>query len=259
MITNNMLTTIAEKKVEEIKHAKSVLSIDQLKEQSYGKTRDFISPLRQHRPAIIAEIKKGSPSKGIIRADFDVAAIAKDYQNHGAACLSVLTDETFFYGHPTNINIAKANSSLPVLRKDFIIDPYQVYESKYLGADCILLIVAMLSDKQLLELCELAQSLSMAVLVESHDESELKRALTLPTPLMGINNRNLNTFNTDIHTSIRLRKLIPEDRIIISESGIHTRDDIEKLNHEGIHCFLIGESLMRQTEPGTYLHELTRR
>lgn len=256
MSINNMLATIAAKKLEEIKLAKSTVPLEELKNRIFPDTRDFISPLQQKNPAVIAEIKKGSPSKGVIRADFDVAKIAKDYDHHGAACLSVLTDETFFYGHNSYIQIAKANSSCPVLRKDFILDPYQVYESRALGADCILLIVAILSDQQLHDLCELAQSLSMSVLVESHDESELERALTLPTPLIGINNRDLNQFTTDINTSIQLKKLVPEDRILISESGIHTHSDIEKLTNEGIRCFLIGESLMREAEPGMHLKKL---
>lgn len=256
MTMNNMLATIAAKKREEINLAKKSVPIEQLKSSPLPPLRNFITPLQQHNPAVIAEIKKGSPSKGIIRSDFDVAKIAEDYDHHGAACLSVLTDETFFYGSNDNIQTAKAYSNCPVLRKDFILDPYQVYESRFLGADCILLIVSMLTDQQMLELCDLAHSLSMSVLVESHNESELKRALSLPTPLIGINNRDLDRFTTDINTSIELKKLIPDDRIIISESGIHTRSDIKALTQEGIHCFLIGESLMRQEEPGQYLQHL---
>ena len=256
MTMNNMLATIATKKKQEIKQAKACIPLEQLESRPMPPIRNFISPLQQRNPAVIAEIKKGSPSKGIIRPDFDVAKIAEDYDSHGAACLSVLTDETFFYGNNTNIQLAKAHSKCPVLRKDFILDPYQIFESRYLGADCILLIVAMLSDQQMSELCDLAQALSMSVLVESHNESELERALALPTPLIGINNRDLNQFTTDINTSIRLSKLIPEGRIIISESGIHTRSDIMLLTQAGIHCFLIGESLMREKEPGLHLQQL---
>ncbi len=256
MIMNNMLATIAARKKEEIELAKKCLPIEKLKSCPMPPIRNFITPLEQHTPAIIAEIKKGSPSKGIIRRDFDVAKIAADYGCHGAACLSVLTDETFFYGRNINIQIAKDHSNCPVLRKDFILDPYQIYESRYIGADCILLIVAMLSFQQMQELCDLALSLSLSVLVESHNELELEQALTLPTPLIGINNRNLDQFTTDINTTIRLSKLIPKDRIIISESGIHTRSDISLLKKKGVQCFLIGESLMRQEEPGKYLQQL---
>lgn len=253
---NSMLTTIADHKRKEIEIAKSTLPIRRMNLENCSPTRDFCAALQDTRPAVIAEIKKGSPSKGIIRQNFNVAEIASDYAEHGAQCLSVLTDEMFFYGHRKNIEIARQHCQLPILRKDFILDNYQIYESRFLGADCILLIVAMLSDSELSDFCALAHSLSMAVLVESHNESELERALSLPTPLIGINNRDLDTFKTDLNTSIRLKGNIPADRVIISESGIHTKEDISQLRQADIHCFLIGESLMREEQPGIQLQQL---
>lgn len=223
---------------------------------TFPTTRDFISALKQRTPAIIAEIKKASPSKGIIRADFDVAAIAEIYEHNGASCLSVLTDQHFFQGDSSYLGIAKQHSRLPVLRKDFIIDSYQIHESRLLGADCILLIVAMLDDQQLHDFCQEAQALDMAVLVESHTAEELERALLLPTPLMGINNRSLHNFITNIHTSIELSKNIPADKLIITESGMNTRADILLMLDNHIHTFLIGESLMRAENIGIQLRVL---
>jgi len=253
---NSILDTIALKKAEEVRQAKRNKPLSSLSDQDALPLRDFIAALNNKNPAVIAEIKKASPSKGIIRADFDVASIARTYEQHGAACLSVLTDEPFFQGAPEFLAIAKQQTSLPVLRKDFIIDSYQIHESRALGADCILLIVALLDDAQLLDFCQQAQALSMAVLVESHTREELQRALRLPTPLMGINNRSLHTFVTDLNTSIDLAKDLPSDKKVISESGINTPEDIARLQAHGIHTFLIGESLMRADDPGLALRAL---
>ncbi|WED43891.1 indole-3-glycerol phosphate synthase TrpC [Legionella cardiaca] len=252
---NSILNKIAEHKKLEVELAKRNLPLEVLMEHNNPLPRDFIANLNNANPAIIAEIKKASPSKGLIRADFDVATIAKIYEKNGARCLSVLTDINFFQGHPSFLAVAKENSVLPVLRKDFIIDPYQIYESRFLGADCILLIVAMLDDHQLRDYCQLAQELNMAVLVESHTLEELQRAIELPTPLMGVNNRSLHTFTTDIRTSIELVKNLPANKIMITESGINTREDIQLMLNNQIHCFLIGESLMRAPDIGGKLRE----
>lgn len=257
---NSILSKIRETKQQEIQIAKHQTPLTILQTALANPIRDFIAGLTTHlaqnKLAIIAEIKKASPSKGVIRADFDVASIAKIYKAHGASCLSVLTDKLYFQGDNANIAIAKAHSSLPVLRKDFIIDPYQIYESRALGADCLLLIVALLDNQQLIDYCLLAQELGMAVLVESHTEKELERALKLPTPLMGINNRNLNNFKTDITTSTTLASLLPADKIAITESGINTYQDIQRLQQHHINTFLIGESLMQAPDIGIKLDEL---
>jgi indole-3-glycerol phosphate synthase len=254
---NSILQRIAEHKAHEVSNAKKHKSLASLIQHCTGKTRDFIGALHhQATPAVIAEIKKASPSKGVIRQEFNVAEIAYTYETHGARCLSVLTDEHFFQGHPDYLAQAKAHCSLPALRKDFIIDPYQIYESRVLGADCILLIVAMLDDSQLIDYCQLAHSLEMAVLVESHTEEELHRALRLPTPLIGINNRSLHTFDTDIQLSIDLKHLIPPEKIIITESGISTHDDVLLMQSHGINTFLIGEHLMKAPDIGEALDKL---
>lgn len=254
---NSILKKIAQRKLAEIEHAKKNKPLSSLLNQPQPPRRDFIKALSpQTTPAIIAEIKKASPSKGIIREHFDVAQIAIDYAQNGARCLSVLTDIDFFQGHPDFIALAKKNCDLPVLRKDFIIDPYQIHESLYLGADCILLIVAMLEDEQLKDLCQLAHELGMAVLVESHTREELERALRLPTPLIGINNRCLHTFKIDIQLSINLKQIIPHDKIIIAESGINTYQDIQIMQSHGINTFLVGESLMKADEVGVALKNL---
>lgn len=253
---NSMLNQIAAHKQNEVKQLRIQKPLSELKQLDAIKPRDFIKALHAQQPAIIAEIKKASPSKGIIRHNFNVADIANAYEQHGACCLSVLTDIHFFKGHPTYIADAKAHCHLPVLRKDFIIDEYQVYESRALGADCILLIVAMLDDIQLNDYCKLAQELGMAVLVESHSLAELQRALNLPTPLMGINNRSLHSFHTSLQCSLDLRPYVPDDKIIVSESGIHTTKDIQRLQAHNIHTFLIGESLMRAPCPGQQLKTL---
>ena len=253
---NSILDKIALHKQQEVAASKIKYPLSGLSDKPILPTRDFVAALQSNHPAIIAEIKRASPSKGIIRPDFDVASIAEIYANNGASCLSVLTDSHFFKGDPTYLALAKAHCQLPVLRKDFIIDAYQVHESRALGADCILLIVAMLDDHQLHDYCQLAQALQMAVLVESHTLDELERALLLPTVLMGINNRSLHTFTTDLQCSIDLVKHIPADKITITESGIHDNQDIQRLQAHGIEVFLVGESLMRAPDIGVQLQTL---
>ncbi len=253
---NSILNRIAAHKQLEIEQAKLQRPLSSFSETVPLAVRDFIAALKATKPAIIAEIKRASPSQGIIRDDFDVASIAEIYANNGASCLSVLTDMHFFQGDPTYLALAKTHCSLPILRKDFIIDEYQVHESRALGADCILLIVAMLDDQQLLDYCQLAQELNMAVLVESHTLEELKRALPLPTTLMGINNRSLHTFKTDLQCSINLKKYIPADKLVITESGINEHQDIQLMRAHGIDTFLIGEHLMRAEDIGLSLQRL---
>ena len=223
-------------------------------------TRDFVGALRSKiaagRPAVIAEVKKASPSKGVLRADFIPADIAQSYAEFGAACLSVLTDKDFFQGSVDYLKQARASCSLPVLRKDFMIDPYQVYESRVMGADCILLIAACLDDAQMKAMEALAFSLDMAVLVEVHDEAELERALKLKTPLIGINNRNLKTFDVSLDTTLRMISKVPADRILVTESGIATPADVKRLRAAGVNAFLIGEAFMRAEDPGVALEQL---
>lgn len=255
----DILTKILQTKVEEVQEASSKQSLKQVSQQIEGlpMCRGFYQAiadkLSKHQKAIIAEVKKASPSKGLISEHFNPVTAAQSYQNAGAACLSVLTDEQYFQGHNDYLQQARAAVDIPVLRKDFIIDVWQVYQSRVLGADCILLIVAALGDPQLYELTVLAQELGMDVLMEVHDASELARALNTPARLIGINNRNLRTFVTDLDTSVVLSQRIPQDRIVISESGIHSADDIKKLSSHGINTFLIGEAFMRKKDPGAAL------
>ncbi|MGB5734817.1 MAG: indole-3-glycerol phosphate synthase TrpC [Thiohalocapsa sp.] len=208
------------------------------------------------KSAVIAEVKKASPSKGLLRADFDPAEIARSYERGGATCLSVLTDVQFFQGADAYLHLARDACSLPVIRKDFIIDPYQVYESRAIGADCILLIAACLSDTQLGELSGLAHHLGMDVLTEVHDAAELERALAIPGRLIGINNRNLRSFDVSLGTTLGLLAQIPPDRLTITESGIHSRDDVSLMRRNGVNAFLVGESFMRAPDPGEKLAEL---
>jgi indole-3-glycerol phosphate synthase len=228
--------------------------------ESRMQTRDFTGALRAKiaagKPAVIAEIKKASPSKGVLRVDFIPADIAQSYAEHGAACLSVLTDKDFFHGSADYLKQARASCGLPVLRKDFIIDPYQVYESRVMGADCILLIAACLDDVQMKALEALAFSLDMAVLVEVHDRAELDRALKLKTPLLGINNRNLQTFEVSLDTTLTLLKHVPADRLLVTESGVSTAADVARLREAKIHAFLVGEAFMRADDPGVALAAL---
>lgn len=227
--------------------------------------RDFVGALRTQiargRPAVIAEIKKASPSKGLLRADFRPADIARGYATNGAACLSVLTDREFFQGSADDLRAARAAVDLPALRKDFMVDAYQVYEARAMGADCILLIVAALctagDTAAMRELEDLAHGLGMAVLVEVHDAAELEAALALTTPLIGVNNRDLRSFETRLSTTLELRARVPGDRLLVTESGIHTRADVADLRARGVQAFLIGESLMRAADPGAALADLT--
>jgi len=222
--------------------------------------RDFVGALRGAmavgRPGIIAEIKKASPSKGILRADFDPVQIARTYARHGATCLSVLTDEQFFQGRPEYLAQARAASGLPALRKDFLVDSYQIYEARALGADAVLLIVAALELTRMQELEAIAESLGMSVLVEIHDASELTAALCLRTPLLGINNRNLRTFDTRLETTLSLLPDIPSDRLVITESGIGSPADVARMRTHGVHAFLVGEAFMRAADPGAELSRL---
>ena len=223
-------------------------------------TRDFEAALRAKiaagEAAVIAEIKKASPSKGVLREDFIPADIAQSYAEHGAACLSVLTDKQFFQGSVDYLKQARASCQLPVLRKDFMVDPYQVYEARAMGADCILLIAACLDDAQMADLEAVAHGLGMAVLVEVHDEPELHRALKLKTALLGINNRNLRTFEVSLDTTLGMLPTVPADKLLITESGILSRADVERMRAAQIHAFLVGEAFMRAPDPGAALADL---
>ena len=258
----DILTRILARKTEELAERSARLPLAELSARvaDLPETRGFAAAIEAKidagLPAVIAEVKKASPSKGVIRPDFDPASIARSYEQGGAACLSVLTDKDFFHGSEDFLQQARAACSLPVLRKDFVIDPYQVYEARVIGADCILLIVAALGDAALLELSLLAAELDLDVLCEVHDVEEMERALALPVPLIGVNNRNLRTFETTIDTSIELQSMIEYDRILVSESGIHTHEDIERLQDAGINAFLVGEAFMRANDPGAELKRL---
>ena len=205
---------------------------------------------------MIAEIKKASPSKGVLRADFEPADIAQSYAEHGAACLSVLTDKDFFQGSSDYLRQARASCTLPVLRKDFMVDAYQIYESRAMGADAVLLIAACLNDGQMAEFEQIARSLDMAVLVEVHDADELLRALKLKTPLIGINNRNLKTFEVSLDTTISMLADVPKDRLLVTESGITTPADVARMREVGVNAFLVGEAFMRAADPGEALAKL---
>jgi indole-3-glycerol phosphate synthase len=260
--TPDILKTILDRKAEEVASRKLGMSIDNLQEIAGGveKPRGFYNALQDKvlakKPAIIAEIKKASPSKGVIRENFQPVAIGQDYAMNGATCLSVLTDKDFFQGAEVYLQLVRERCPLPVLRKDFMIDPYQVYEARALGADCILLIVAALADSQMHELSDTATKLGMDVLVEVHDAEELQRALKLDTKLIGINNRNLRTFETALQTTLDLKKQIPPDRIIITESGIHHHDDVQLMLDNEVYAFLVGEAFMRAESPGQKMREL---
>ena len=208
------------------------------------------------RSAVIAEIKKASPSKGILRQNFEPADIAQTYAEHGATCLSVLTDQQFFQGSVDYLKQARASCQLPVLRKDFMVDPYQIYESRSMGADAILLIAACLDDAQMQDMEAIARDLYMSVLVEVHDASELERALKLKTPLIGINNRNLRTFEVSLDTTLSLMGQLPADRLLVTESGIVGRDDVLRMTAAGVHAFLVGEAFMRAEDPGQAMAKL---
>lgn len=259
---NDILQKIVAVKREEINAGLKKKSLAAMREDAETRvlTRDFEGALRQRmadgHAAVIAEVKKASPSKGVLRTDFIPADIAQSYAEHGAACLSVLTDVQFFQGCNDFLKQARASCDLPVLRKDFMIDPYQVYEARAIGADCILLIAACLSDAQMAELEAVALHLGMAVLVEVHDREELHRALHLKTRLMGVNNRNLRTFEVTLDTTLDMLPEVPTDRLLITESGILQAADVQRMRDAGVHAFLVGEAFMRAPDPGIALAEL---
>lgn len=258
----DILQRILARKNEEVAERSSHLPLKELMAQCVGlpATRGFAAAIDacidRDQPAVIAEIKKASPSKGVIRTSFDPARIARSYEKAGATCLSVLTDREFFQGSKDNLKLARETCKLPVLRKDFIVDAYQVYEARQMGADCILLIVAALEDELLLDLTLLAAELDMDVLIEVHDGEELERALALPAPLIGVNNRNLRTFDTSLDTSASLRDIVPYDRTLVTESGIRTPEDVQRMRDAGIDAFLVGETFMRAEDPGAELKRL---
>ncbi len=259
---SDILTQIVAVKHEEVAAARSRKPLAEVRADAESRvlTRDFLGAMRARiaagRPAVIAEIKKASPSKGVLRADFEPADIAQTYAEHGAACLSVLTDQQFFQGKVDYLKQARASCHLPVLRKDFVVDAYQVYESRVMGADAVLLIAACLDDAQLRDFEAIALSLDMAVLVEVHDDAELVRALRLKTSLIGVNNRNLKTFEVSIQTTLDLLREVPADRLLVTESGIATRDDVLRLGAAGVNAYLVGEAFMRAPDPGQALAAL---
>ncbi len=259
---SDILNKILAVKREEVAAAQAAKPLAAIRAEAEAQAtpRDFVGAIKAKvgagGTAIISEIKKASPSKGVIRPDFHPAEIAADYEKHGAACLSVLTDRQFFQGSTAYLQAARAACALPVLRKDFMIDPYQVYEARAMGADAILLIVAALVDSEMAELEDLALSLNMSVLVESHDAGELERALKLKTPLMGINNRNLRTFEVSLDTTLSQLARIPDDCIVITESGILAPADVALMKQHNVHAFLVGEAFMRAPSPGAELGRL---
>lgn len=256
---SDILNKIIATKQLEVAAAKQQKPLDlvQAEAQAASAPRDFVGAIRAKiaakKPAVIAEIKKASPSKGVIRADFRPADIAQSYEQGGAACLSVLTDVEYFQGSPEYLKQARAACNLPVLRKDFMIDAYQVYEARAMGADCILLIAAAIDLATMRELERIAHTLGMAVLVEVHNGEELELALQLETPLLGINNRNLRTFEVTLDTTLGLLARIPQNKIVVTESGIFTADDVALMRKNNVHTFLVGEAFMRQPEPGVEL------
>ena len=258
----DILAKIVARKREEIATRSAACSLDEIikRAKAQTSTRGFVQAINnkitQGQAAVIAEIKKASPSKGVMRPNFIPAQIAQSYAAANAACLSVLTDVDFFQGSDEYLQQARAACTLPVLRKDFIIDPYQVYEARAIGADCILLIVAALDDEQMRELSDLAQQLGMDVLIEVHDEEELTRALAIPNPLIGINNRNLRTFETTLDTTLSMLAMIPDERIVVTESGIHNGEHVKLMRDHQVHAFLVGEAFMVADDPGTKLREL---
>ncbi len=260
--TPDILKKILHTKTEEVEKRKERTSLSELQEmiKEAPEPRGFYRALKdkaaQKKPAIIAEIKKASPSQGVIREDFKPIEIASDYAMHGATCLSVLTDKHYFQGSEAYLQMVQRASPLPVIRKDFMVDSYQIYESRALGADCVLLIVAALEDNQMEQLLTQAAELEMDILVEVHDEKELERALKLDSPLVGINNRNLRNFETQLTTTLDLLKQIPEGRLVVTESGIHTQEDVQLMLNNEVYCFLIGEAFMRAPSPGEKMQNL---
>lgn len=264
----DILNQIVAVKREEVAAAKVKKPLEAMRADAESRvlTRDFEGALRRKiaagAAAVIAEVKKASPSKGVLRADFIPADIAQSYAEGdgrtSAACLSVLTDRQFFQGSVDYLKQARASCDLPVLRKDFMVDPYQIYESRVMGADCVLLIAACLEDADMAELEAIARGLDMAVLVEVHDRAELDRALKLKTPLVGVNNRNLRTFEVSLDTTLDLKQHVPADRLLVTESGILGRADVARMREAGVHAFLVGEAFMRADDPGTALADLFR-
>ena len=258
----DILKKILAKKDQEVARRKIHMSISDLEDiaKEVEGPRGFCDALRRRasnrQPAIIAEIKKASPSKGVIRENFQPVTIAQDYAMNGATCVSVLTDKEFFQGSEAYLQMVRESCPLPALRKDFMVDSYQIYESRALGADCVLLIVAALQDVHMQELADNATQLGMDVLVEVHDAAELERALRLDTPLIGINNRNLRTFETSLQATLELKTQIPDDRLVITESGIHTINDVKLMLDNDIYAFLVGEAFMKSESPGQKMREL---
>lgn len=258
----DILNRILARKQQEISARRQTMSLDDLQQQALAASapRGFVAALKRRvelgESAVIAEIKKASPSKGVIRENFDVVEIAQSYEAGGASCLSVLTDQDFFQGHEDFLVAARSACQLPVIRKDFIVDPYQVVESRAIGADCILLIVAALDDETLAGLHQHARTLGMDVLVEVHNREELVRALKLELEMVGINNRDLRTFDTSLDTTIKLLELIPAGCLVVTESGIHSREDIALMRQHDVNAFLVGEAFMRVPDPGQGLREL---
>ena len=259
---SDILNKIVAVKREEVAAALAKKSLAAMRADAESRvlTRDFEAAMRAKiaagQAAVIAEVKKASPSKGVLRADFIPADIAQSYAEHGAACLSVLTDKQFFQGSVDYLKQARASCDLPVLRKDFIVDAYQVYEARAMGADAILLIAACLDDAQMADLEAIARSLDMAVLVEVHDREELTRALKLKTRLVGINNRNLRTFEVSLQTTLDMLPDVPADRLLVTESGILKAEDVKRMRDANVHAFLVGEAFMRAAEPGEALAQL---
>ncbi|MFC3150788.1 indole-3-glycerol phosphate synthase TrpC [Litoribrevibacter euphylliae] len=262
MNTPTILTKIVDRKREEIAERSKAVSLADLKamSQDIAPARGFVKAIQtkldQGQSAVIAEIKKASPSKGVLRENFVPAEIAKSYEQGGAACMSVLTDADFFQGHEDYLKQARAACSLPAIRKDFLVDEYQIYEAKSIGADCVLLIVACLSQQQLADLTGLSHELGMDVLIEVHDGEELDVALTVDNPLVGINNRNLHTFDVSLDNTYQLLDRIPDNRIVVTESGIHTTADVADMRAHQVNAFLVGEAFMRAENPGDELAKL---
>ena len=260
--TPDILVKILNRKHEEVAERSVSVSIEDLKQQCANAdvVRGFISSIENkinnNQSAVIAEIKKASPSKGLLRENFEPAEIARSYAGNGAACLSILTDKDYFQGDEEYLKQARAACDLPVIRKDFIIDPYQVYEARAINADCILLIVSALEDTELQDLFELAHKLGMDVLMEVHDEQEMRRALKTGARLIGINNRNLRTFDNSLDTTLSMIGMVSDDHILVTESGIHTRADVQLMRDNNVHAFLVGEAFMRADNPGEKLAEL---
>jgi len=260
--TPTILKKIIARKWQEIEKRKRAVSLADCKAQAFDLdvTRGFVqsieNKLTQNLPAIIAEIKKASPSKGVIRENFIPQEIAESYEVAGAACLSVLTDHDFFQGHEDYLQQARSASSLPIIRKDFMVDPYQIYESRVLNADCVLLIAACLTKDQMQELAGISEELGLDVLVEVHNEAELEQALTLNTKLLGINNRDLHSFEVSLNNTFDLLSKIPDNRIVVTESGIHTQEDVQAMQSHKVNAFLVGEAFMRAEDPGVELKRL---